>query len=89
MDNDKVLKSFSTRGLDKSKTIYTLLRSLFFETKGTNKDGKKILKVNEIIQLPIHSEYVNLIYDIQDAWLNQSGDGVVIFEETNNPLWEI
>lgn len=88
IDNDKVLKSFSTRGLDKDKTIFRFLRDLFFNTKPTTKNAKKMLKINEIIPLLNHSEYVNLIYDYNDAWLNQPGDGIVFFEETNNPFWE-
>lgn len=96
LDNDKVLKSFSTRGLDNEKSIYNLLRNLFFETKETNKAigdfSGKILAVTNVIPLPDPLEYINLIYDFQDSWLLQSGkieweQKDVIDEYTNDPFY--
>lgn len=93
LNNDEVLKSFSTKKLNKDKSIYRLLRSLFFKTSLTTKiiDGKsgKYLRIKSNIPLPNPSDYINLICNVQDAWINQSGNGIVESEFSNDPNWKI
>ncbi len=81
IDNDYVLKSFGQKKLKTDKAIYSFLRKFLFEievtTKTENKKVVKYLRIIEVFEGLDTSKYINLIFDIKDAWLNQSGTCLV------------
>lgn len=87
---DENLKSFSF--LQKMKDLvpaYKLLREVFFETNTTSIITENGIKLKAYkfkpVLFPNKNEYINLIYPISNAWLLQSGNGIVTEEYNNDP----
>lgn len=65
-DKDICFKFFSTQNLLIDKSIYSLLRKVFFSTSETTYLKKKHLKIDEIIEIE-YSEYpLNLVYKVPE-----------------------
>lgn len=81
IDNDYVLKSFGQKKMKTDKAIYSFLRRFLFEIEVTTKtENKKVIKYLRVVNLfegLETSKYINLIFDIKDTWLNQSGTYLV------------
>ena len=91
-ENDLNLKAFSF--LQKAKSlvpVYKLLKDLFFEKSTNNKfinEQGEAMKGNLTIPIdfPKKGNFINLVYDIDDAWILQSGkEGFVEDEFSNDP----
>ncbi len=86
-NNDENLKAFSiSQKKYNDASLIKLLRDIFFIVdKSTKKGIGKINTITKVIEMPSTSEYINLIYNIDNAWLNNSGYGEVQDEFSNDP----
>ena len=72
---------------------FKLLKDVFFDTTVTSIINTSNIKVKaqklKHIEFPNKSDYINLVYSIDDAWLLQSGYGEVLEENSNDPNYGI